>query len=299
MNISCEDSKSMQNQNECLNVSAESYPCKVCQTTAGKVFTRDESDGFIWEARFMDPDYKRNYYQCPKCGLLFHDGFDIMEKMAHQTPDETGQGDRLDFTINRGIREFTMVHLLMELYGLPKASRMLVFGCGPAISYNLLLQHGANVYATDQDLGFVNVREGIPPELFKMELMPEMIRRFRPLKDLQEESYDIITLTEVFEHFLDPVKEMQRLATLLRPGGIVVGTTGWVDRVPEPLKEWWYLKCRTHATFLSSEAFRRICAAAGCMGTLYPNSPSVIGKSSMSKNQCVFVMQKCERRARQ
>ncbi len=99
-------------------------------------------------------------------------------------------------------------------------------------------------------------------------------------------------MTEVFEHFLDPVAEMKRLASLLRPGGIVIGTTGWVDRVAGPLKDWWYVKCLTHTTFLSSEAFRRICMEAGCLGTLYPASPAVIGNTNMSDQQCLFVMQR-------
>ncbi len=54
------------------------------------------------------------------------------------------------------------------------------------IAAPLKLQQGRNVYATNMDLGFVKVREGLPAELFKMELMPEMIRRFRKLQDLKK-----------------------------------------------------------------------------------------------------------------
>ena len=272
--------------------SAAGMPCKVCGTPVRQVFSRGKEDGILTEARFMEAGYERSYFRCPICGLLFHTGFDNLTEGQLSAIHDTGQGDRLDLTINRGIREFIMVHRIMELYGLPPSARLLIFGCGPGISYNMLLQHRRNVFATDMDIGFTNVREGIPSELFKVELMPQMVRRFRGLRELGADSFDMITLTEVFEHFLDPVLEMKRLASLVRPGGVIVGTTGWVDRVAEPTKDWWYLKCLSHATFLSSESFRRICATTNCLGTLHPANPALIGQSGMSDSQCIFVMQR-------
>lgn len=270
----------------------QTMPCKVCGSRAPRTFTLSEEDCVLLEARFMANGYERSYFQCSECGLLFHAAFDALSTKQWSAVTNTGQGGRMDWIVNRGFREVQMVLQLMTLYGLPRNSRLLVFGCGPALSYNLLLQNGFDVWGSDQAPDFTEVREDMPPGLFDTQLIPEMLRRYWPLKALRPESWDIITLTEVFEHFLDPVKEMKRLASLVRPGGIVIGTTGWVDLTRDPLEDWWYVKAHTHTTFLSSEAFRRICNDAGCLGTLYPANEILIGKNTLSETQCVFVMQR-------
>ncbi|MGE4291299.1 MAG: methyltransferase domain-containing protein [Desulfovibrio sp.] len=127
---------------------------------------------------------------------------------------------------------------------------------------------------------------------FRKELLPEMIRRFRPPDRVTPESMDMVTMTEVFEHLLAPVGVMRQVAGMLRPGAVAMGTTGWVDKVEGSPKDWWYLKCLSHATFLSAEGFRRICAEAGCLGTMYPNTALLKGSTGMSKTQCIFAMQK-------
>jgi SAM-dependent methyltransferase len=185
-----------------------------------------------------------------------------------------------------------MLYALMGMHNLSMDSRILVFGCGTGLSFNMLLQHGRNVWATDLNMRFDLGAETLPKVLFKTELLPRMESRFLTPGQDGKECFDVITLTEVFEHFLDPVEEMRRLAGMVRPGGLIIGTTGWLDQVEESLRDWWYVQCLTHATFLSSQAFGRICAEIGCLGTLLPGSPGLIGKSTMSDTQAVFLIQK-------
>jgi SAM-dependent methyltransferase len=267
-------------------------PCKVCGAPAPVAFHRTQDDGPLLEAKTMRPGYERRYYQCPDCGLLFHKGFDKIEYDQLSNSKVPGAGGPVVAQVNRALRECHMLYALMGMHNLSMDSRILVFGCGTGLSFNMLLQHGRNVWATDLNMRFDLGAETLPKVLFKTELLPRMESRFLTPGQDGKECFDVITLTEVFEHFLDPVEEMRRLAGMVRPGGLIIGTTGWLDQVEESLRDWWYVQCLTHATFLSSQAFGRICAEIGCLGTLLPGSPGLIGKSTMSDTQAVFLIQK-------
>lgn len=270
----------------------EAWPCKICGAPALLRFTRAPGAEPIIEARVLPAGYERPYYQCPRCGLLFHPAFEALPEDRRSVTELPGLGDAPDRQVNRAVRELTMVDAFLRLHGLPRSAKILVFGCGSGLSYNYLLASGFNALATDLTLQFEAAAEAFANHGFRRDLLPEMLRRFRRLEDLAPASLDLITMTEVFEHLPDPVDMMRRLAALLRPGGLVVGTTGWVDRVQGELRDWWYLKCLSHATFLSSEGFRRLCAKTGCLGTLYPKTPLLLGDTGMSDTQCIFAMQR-------
>jgi 2-polyprenyl-3-methyl-5-hydroxy-6-metoxy-1,4-benzoquinol methylase len=59
--------------------------------------------------------------------------------------------------------------------------------------------------------------------------------------ELQEETFDVITLWHVIEHFQDPFGAIQRLSRMLRPNGLLVVSTpnfaGWQARL---FREHWY-----------------------------------------------------------
>lgn len=268
------------------------WPCKVCGSTAALAFTRSVEDGHLVEACVLPKGYARPYYRCPECNLLFHVGFDVLAEEHRHVYELEGVGDALDKQVNRGMRELVMVDAFLRLHGMSPKEPVLVFGCGSGLSYNYMLGVGLNAYATDLSVQFATAAEVFKENNFRKELLPQMLRRFRKLDDIADGSMSLITMTEVFEHFLDPVPLMCRLARLLRPGGLLIGTTGWVDKVEGNMKEWWYLKCLSHATFLSAKSFQRICTEAGCLGTLYPNTATLKGNTGMSPTQCIFAMQK-------
>lgn len=272
--------------------SAPTVPCKVCGTMAQRCFHRTGKRQWLLEASFKPDGYKRPYYRCPKCDLLFHTGFDNLTPEEEAQTKLPGVNNRIKEVVNRGVRETLMTANLMQMFKLPLRSKILVFGCGAGLSFNMMLDNKLNAYATDLSVQFQKTAKRYGAEHFNHALLPEMLRRFRPFDSVAEQSMDLVTLTEVFEHFPNPVEMMQRIATTVRPGGLVIGTTGWVDQVKEPLHDWWYLRCLSHCTFLSSKAFQRICRACGCLGVLLPGSPMITGQTGISDTQTVFVMQK-------
>jgi len=67
-------------------------------------------------------------------------------------------------------------------------------------------------------------------------------KRLDALAKQKPKSYDVITLFGVIEHFEEPVKEIQAIQKLLKPGGLLVVWTGDINSLPSKLlgKKWWY-----------------------------------------------------------
>ncbi len=69
--------------------------------------------------------------------------------------------------------------------------------------------------------------------------------------------FDAVVSTETVEHFRTPSTEWKKIASLIRPGGILVVMTSLV--LPETnLSSWYYAKDPTHITFYTESTFRFI-----------------------------------------
>jgi hypothetical protein len=66
-------------------------------------------------------------------------------------------------------------------------------------------------------------------------------------------TYDFITCTETVEHFHQPRTEFDRLAGLLRPGGLLAVMTEWLDEDENRFENWWYARDPTHVSFYSRQ----------------------------------------------
>ena len=73
------------------------------------------------------------------------------------------------------------------------------------------------------------------------------------LRILQEEtlesnlqSFDVITAIEVLEHCLDPIAELQRIRSLLKPGGLFLYTTGNSQPFEKNILNWPYFVPEIH-----------------------------------------------------
>jgi 2-polyprenyl-3-methyl-5-hydroxy-6-metoxy-1,4-benzoquinol methylase len=75
--------------------------------------------------------------------------------------------------------------------------------------------------------------------------------------DLLKSKYDFITSTEVFEHFREPKKEIEKLLSMLKPEGVLAIMTSTYDKVSS-LSNWYYLKDPTHISFYHHETMKWI-----------------------------------------
>jgi 2-polyprenyl-3-methyl-5-hydroxy-6-metoxy-1,4-benzoquinol methylase len=82
--------------------------------------------------------------------------------------------------------------------------------------------------------------------------------------------YDVISLTHVIEHVVDPVATLRRCLAILRQGGIVFVTApyrprGWRDDAPDlrRFEAYSYNHVPAHVQYFAEGSMRRLVAAAG------------------------------------
>ncbi len=66
-------------------------------------------------------------------------------------------------------------------------------------------------------------------------------------------TFDVVTAIEVLEHTLDPVAELRRMRSLLRPGGLLLLTTGNAAPFAQRLNRWPYVIPEIHISFFEPE----------------------------------------------
>jgi SAM-dependent methyltransferase len=80
---------------------------------------------------------------------------------------------------------------------------------------------------------------------------------FRPDRAVLERRYDAVTCTEVIEHFHHPADELDRLDTLLLPGGWL-GLMTCFQTDDALFAGWHYRRDPTHVTFYREETLRYV-----------------------------------------
>jgi SAM-dependent methyltransferase len=83
------------------------------------------------------------------------------------------------------------------------------------------------------------------------------------LSDRDVGTFDVVTAIEVLEHTLDPVAELRRIRSLLRPGGLLLLTTGNAAPYASRLTRWPYVIPEIHISFFEPATLSRALQAAG------------------------------------
>ncbi|HHD84192.1 MAG TPA: class I SAM-dependent methyltransferase, partial [Campylobacteraceae bacterium] len=83
---------------------------------------------------------------------------------------------------------------------------------------------------------------------------------YAPDETVFKKRYDFITSTEVIEHLHDPMGELTRLWTLLKPDGVLGIMTAF--RV-EDFADWYYKRDLTHIRFFTPKTFEWIAKKLG------------------------------------
>lgn len=74
--------------------------------------------------------------------------------------------------------------------------------------------------------------------------------------------YDFIFSTEVFEHFFEPAREIEKITRHLNARGLlIVMTERW--KTIEQFADWYYADDPTHVAFYHNKTFRFICETYG------------------------------------
>lgn len=166
------------------------------------------------------PDVR--YVHCQVCDLIFLDA-----KFYLGSDEEKARYAKHNNTIeNQGAMFIPVVEALGDL---PANSRILDFGCGPQpVLAQMLTKNAYDVTCFD-------------PFFF-------------PHPEALQKTYQAITCTEALEHFFAPRAELERLLSLLEPGGRLIVMTG-MHQGKNMFLNWWYAKDPTHVCFFSWKTF--------------------------------------------
>lgn len=85
----------------------------------------------------------------------------------------------------------------------------------------------------------------------KMDIFDPIYHNF---EEVLEQSYPLLTCTEVIEHFMEPRKSLVKMQGFLGEGGVFAGMTQF-HLGPEHFANWWYAKDPTHVSFYSEKTF--------------------------------------------
>jgi SAM-dependent methyltransferase len=175
----------------------------------------------------------RDFRRCGVCALTFVPAAQHLDPAAERAryarhdnrPDDPGYRAFLD-------------RLLAPLCArLPPGAEGLDFGCGPGPTASRML-----------------AERGFPTRDYDPYFAPDAAALAR--------TYDFVVATEVLEHLSRPSRELDRLAGLLKPGGLLGIMTGVLED-DAAFEGWWYRRDPTHVAFYRSETLAWIARSRG------------------------------------
>ena len=174
-----------------------------------------------------------NYHRCAKCEATFLD-----PELHPSRDEERAQYDHHQNDIDDpGYRKFLWKLAEPLLERLPEKASGLDFGCGPGPALAAMLKEaGYDVSLYDP--------------------------YYNADKSVLDRQYDFITCTETFEHFHEAAHEIDRLNSMLKPGGVLAVMTCF-QTDDEQFAKWHYRADPTHVVFYREQTFHVLASIYG------------------------------------
>ena len=170
-------------------------------------------------------DQRREYWQCSICLLVFVPAKQHLNELEEKAEYDLHQ----NFPDDSGYRKFLSRLFLPMQEKQPPPALGLDFGCGPGPALaQMFKEHGYTMHVFDK---FYANDSGV-----------------------LSKQYDFITCTEVVEHLSAPGEILDRLFTILKPGGwLGIMTKLVLDQAA--FSRWHYKNDLTHICFYSRDTF--------------------------------------------
>jgi len=166
----------------------------------------------------------RDYYSCSNCSFVFVPEEFFLSPELEKSQYDSHQNFTDDLVYQNYLKQI-MDPVLDRVS--PNASG-LDFGSGPGPALSLMFE-----------------KNGFKTDIYDA--------YYAPNEEVFEKSYDFITACEVVEHLFDPKMELDRLFSLVKPGGILAVKTQLLP--PEDkFSLWYYKRDKTHVCFFSEQS---------------------------------------------
>jgi SAM-dependent methyltransferase len=231
---------------------AASLACKICAAPALRIGVR--------RGAFKDRLFE--IFSCDNCGFVFVGNPWLEYKEIYSESYYKGQGaDRFvdyEFELRnpeKTVRQYEwrgIVEVICSYVSLRPDVRWLDFGCGNGGLVRYSRQHlSCSVWGYEE--GWIREQAlslGIPVMT-------------RAALDSAVGTFDVITAIEVLEHVADPLEELRRIRSLLKPGGLLFVTTGNAAPHRERIFEWGYFLPEVHISLFEPRTLVRALEQSG------------------------------------
>lgn len=195
---------------------------------------------------FDSTPFELDTFLCQECHLVFKNPnvfYNTVQDIERYSTHNNSNADQ-------GYLNFLekLVHPLKSF--LPRKFSALDFGCGPGPTLSGLLEDLGGQVENYDPLFFPDAHLLIP------------------------ESYDVVTCSEVVEHFKTPSSDWEMMIDLVKDEGILAVMTLLYSKEID-YKKWWYRNDPTHIVFYQSETIDYI-AKTYNLEILYTDHKSVI-----------------------
>lgn len=179
--------------------------------------------------------YSVKYYRCPNCGFICTEAPYWLNE-AYNNPI----ADQDIGILKRNMELSNIVSSILKII-YPSAHAMLDFGGGYGIFTRMMRDMGFDYYWTDK---------------YAQNLFAQHFEK-------NEEHYDVVTAMELFEHFVDPLKEVN---DILKYSEVLIFSTELVSKIaPPPIADWWYYAPEEgqHISFYTPESLELLALKFG------------------------------------
>ena len=215
--------------------------------------------------------------RCLRCGLVYTNpiaGIDEIYKQYLQLEDEL-------YVAEEKGRRIAAKFILKKILKYKSGGRLLEIGCAAGFLLDEAKRSGWDVYGVDPSKWLLNFAD----QKFGLKLICGLLEdaTFAP------NYFDVIILSDVLEHFINPKEELERLRGMLKSGGVLYISTPDIDSIMSRVfkAKWWGIQ-KGHLYYFSKRTLSNLLDVCGFKPVGYSSYKRVFSISYWQKRLEIY-----------